>query len=183
LDLGPEVTITTAPLIGCLQNTIYIGWGPQSVTLNAIATPAAASYLWFPDSQTTQSITVTTPGAYSVIAYDTFGCPSPEPGVITPAINVVDVRCGQGKKKIILCHVPEGNPGNPQTICIAPSAIPFHLAHHQYDCVGPCSLYYQRMQPMIDANEEDFFVMTYPNPFNNGFNLYILSASNDEIKV
>ena len=36
---------------------------------------------------------------------------------------------------------------------------------------------------MVDANEEDFFVMTYPNPFNNGFNLYILSASNDEIKV
>jgi hypothetical protein len=183
LGLGPDVTITMSPTIGCLQNTIYIGYGPQSVTLTAIPNPSAASYLWLPDSQTTQSITVATAGSYSVTAFDVNGCPSPNPAVLTPALNVVDIRCGQGKKKILLCHVPEGNPSNPQTICVAPSAIPHHLAHHQYDCLGPCSLYYPRMEPMIDAEDVDFFVMSYPNPFNSGFNLYILTASTDEIKV
>jgi PKD repeat protein len=183
LGLGPAVTLTASPLIGCLQNTIYIGYGPQSVTLTATTNPPAASYLWLPDSQVTQSISVVTPGVYSVIAFDINGCPSPNPAVLSPALNVVDIRCGQGKKKIILCHVPPGNLNNPQTICIAPSAIPPHLAHHDHDCIGPCSLYYPRMESAIDVNDEDFFVLTYPNPFNNGFNLYILTASNDEVKV
>ena len=184
LGLGPDVTITASPTIGCLQNTIYIGYGPQSVTLTANATPSAASYLWFPDSQVTQSISVTQPGAYSVIAFDANGCPSPNPAVLTPAINVIDIRCGQGNKKIILCHVPEGNPGNPQTICVGPPSIPHHLALHQYDCLGPCSLYYPRLSPpVIEGEGDDFFVLTYPNPFNTGFNLYILSAYNDEVRV
>src|SRR5258706_105671 len=182
LGLGPDVTITVSPTIGCLLNTIYIGYGPQSITLTAVPNPSAASFLWSTGA-TTQSISVTTPVHYSRTSFDANGCPSPNPAVLTPAINVVDIRCGQGKKKIILCHVPEGNPGNPQTLCLAPSAIPHHLEHHQYDCLGPCSLYYPRMTPIIEGDDGDFFVMTYPNPFNDGFNLYILSASSDERKV
>lgn len=181
LGLGPDVSITMSPTIGCLLNTIYIGYGPQSVTLTAM--PPAASYLWS-NGATTQSISVTTPGAYSVTAFDASGCPSPNPAVLTPALNVVDIRCGQGKKKIILCHVPPGNLDNPQTICIAPSAIPSHLEHHDHDCIGPCSLYYPRMaSSTLDADDGDFFVLTHPNPFNNGFNLYVLSGSNDEVIV
>jgi len=88
----------------------------------------------------------------------------------------VDIRCGQGKKKIILCHVPEGNPSNPQTICIAPSAIPFHLAHHDYDCIGPCSLYYQRMSPIMSDETK---VLVYPNPFDNTF-IVALDSYNGE---
>lgn len=184
LGLGPDVAIIQSPTIGCLQNTIYIGFGPQSVTLTAVTTPVDSTFtfLWSTGA-TTQSISVTTAGAYSVTAFDANGCPSPNPAVLTPPINVVDIRCGTGKKKLLLCHVPEGNPGNPQTLCIGPTAVPPHLALHQYDCLGPCSLYYPRMTPMIEGGDDDFFVMSFPNPFDNGFNLYILSASNDEIKV
>src|SRR5258706_214587 len=169
--LGPDVIVTASPGIGCLQNTIFIGYGPQSITLTAVSS-TAVSYLWSTGA-TTQSISVTTSDTYSVTAYDANGCPSPNTPQSQINITVVDIRCGQGKKKIILCHVPEGNPGNPQTICIAPSAIPHHLEHHQYDCLGPCSLYYQRSSPIMDDETK---IMLYPNPFSNTF---IVAVEND----
>jgi hypothetical protein len=159
-----------------LQNTIYIGYGPQSVTLTAVS-QTAVSYLWSTGA-TTQSISVTTSGSYSVTAYDANGCPSEQSPESQITINVVDVRCGHGLKKIILCHVPEGNPGNPQTICVAPSAIPPHLEHHQYDCIGPCSLYYQRTSPLMT---EEMKVMLYPNPFSNTFIIDIENNSGETI--
>ncbi|MBK5285100.1 MAG: T9SS type A sorting domain-containing protein, partial [Bacteroidia bacterium] len=155
----------------------YIGYGPQSITL--CAQPPAASYMWS-TGETTQCITVTTASNYSVIGYDANGCPSPTPAVLTPAINVVDIRCGQGLKKIILCHVPEGNFNNPQTLCIGPPAIPPHLELHRWDCLGPCSLYY-RTDNVIQ--EESFYVFPHPNPFSNGFNLSILTAETSPVMV
>lgn len=34
--------------------------------------------------------------------------------------------------KVVLCHVPPGNPKNAHTICVAPQAVPAHLAHGDY---------------------------------------------------
>jgi len=177
--VGPTVTITTPPQLGCLQNTIYIGYGPQSIQLCAQASAGAVSYLWSTGA-TTQCIDVSTPGIYSVIAFDINGCPSPTPAVLSQPINVIDIRCGHGLKKIILCHVPEGSPGNPQTLCIGPPAVPPHLELHRYDCLGPCSLYYKN-DNMIEA--ENFYVLPRPNPFNSGFNLTILTASSNSVTV
>ena len=47
--------------------------------------------------------------------------------------------CGQNNNKVLLCHVPPGNPGNAHTICISPSALPAHLAQHPGDHCGPCA--------------------------------------------
>src|SRR5204863_2393616 len=115
---GPtNVSITSSPTAGCLPNTIYVGYGAQSITLNASAT-GAVSYLWSTGA-TTQSISVTTAGAYSVTAYDANGCASLQTGETETIINVVDARCGNDRKKITLCHVPNGNMNNAQAICIA----------------------------------------------------------------
>ena len=38
--------------------------------------------------------------------------------------------------KIIICHLPPGNPLNPQTIAVAPSAVSMHLGHG--DHLGRC---------------------------------------------
>ncbi|HLG34894.1 MAG TPA: PKD domain-containing protein [Bacteroidia bacterium] len=177
-NVGPEVSISSSLQEGCLQNTIFIGYGPQSITLTAIC-PSAATFLWSTGA-TTPSITVTSAGTYSVTVWDSSGCASPATPESQITIQVLDIRCGHGLKKIILCHVPEGNPGNPQTLCIAPPAVTYHLSLHQYDCLGPCSLYY-RAENMIEA--ENFYVMPHPNPFNNGFNLTILSASSNSVTV
>ena len=177
---GPAVTVTASPGIGCLLNTIFVGYGPQDITLTAQA-PGAVSYLWSPGGQTTQSITVTQPGNYSVIAYDINGCPSPSPGVLSPPINVIDIRCGHNLNKVVLCHVPEGNFNNPQTLCIGQPAIDPHLRLHRWDCLGPCSLYYPRTNA-IDVG--DFYVIPSPNPFDNALTLHILTTEYDNpVKV
>jgi hypothetical protein len=174
--VGPVVSISSSPGIGCLLNTIYVGYGPQSITLTAVSS-TAVSYLWSTGA-TTQSISITTTDTYSVTAYDANGCPSVNTPESQIHIEVIDIRCGQGKKKIILCHVPPGNLSNPQTICIAPSAIPHHLEHHDHDCLGPCSLYYPRMDsPTMDDETK---VMVYPNPFDNTFIVAVESVNGEQ---
>jgi len=43
---------------------------------------------------------------------------------------------GNNQDKVTICHIPPGNPDNPQTISVAPQAVPAHLAHG--DSLGPC---------------------------------------------
>lgn len=45
--------------------------------------------------------------------------------------------------KVTICHFPPGNPGNFQTITIAPAALPAHLAHHDFggSCANDCNLF------------------------------------------
>ena len=42
----------------------------------------------------------------------------------------------QYSEKVLICHIPPGNPGNSQTLSVAPSAVPAHLAHG--DSLGAC---------------------------------------------
>lgn len=41
-------------------------------------------------------------------------------------------------QKVTICHVPPGDPGNPQEIVIGVSALLAHLQNHPGDSVGPC---------------------------------------------
>lgn len=164
----PTATVSVAPAIGCQSNTIFVGYGPQDLLLTATSA-TAVSYQWFLDGvlipgATSSTHQATVAGTYSVQVTDANGCMSDlsAQAVIT-TINVVDVRCGNGLKKIILCHVPPGNFYNPQTICIAPSAIPSHLANHPWDCIGPCSLYYSDLKTP-ETVVEDLHYHISPNP-------------------
>ncbi|HLG35077.1 MAG TPA: T9SS type A sorting domain-containing protein, partial [Bacteroidia bacterium] len=166
-----NVTVTSSLAGSCNANTIFIGYGPQSATLTANSTGAVA-YLWSTGA-TTQSITVTAAGTYSVTVWDSAGCVSPATPESQITIEVIDIRCGHTLQKILFCHVPVGNPANPQTICIAPQSVPSHLALHPGDCVGPCSLYYRIDNPL---NGEDNFII-YPNPFNSSFVIHAFNES------
>lgn len=44
----------------------------------------------------------------------------------------------KAEDKCVVCHVPPGNPGNPQTLTIGCSAVQAHLRNHPGDCLGPC---------------------------------------------
>jgi len=59
-----------------------------------------------------------------VLDTETNTCVIPEPDIPT----VVDG---------LICHIPPGNPENPQTILISPNAFPAHLAHGDYK--GACT--------------------------------------------
>jgi len=57
----------------------------------------------------------------------------PAPPLLCPPPGPAD---DQYKDKVLICHVPPGNPGNRHEISVSPSAVPAHLAHG--DNVGPC---------------------------------------------
>lgn len=47
-----------------------------------------------------------------------------------------DWKCG--RNKVLICHIPPGNPANAHTICVNKNALPAHFNNHG-DNVGPCS--------------------------------------------
>ncbi|MGE0867420.1 MAG: hypothetical protein AB7P03_02575 [Kofleriaceae bacterium] len=44
--------------------------------------------------------------------------------------------CNPGK--VLICHIPPGNPDNAHSICISPNAVDAHTSHHG-DPVGACA--------------------------------------------
>ena len=124
-------------------NTIYLGYGPSSLTLTASATNGTAPYGYkWSTGETTQSIVVSpsAPGdyTYTVTVTDANGCS----GTKTVKVHVKDCTCGglngnQHKDhKVVVCHIPPGNPSNAHVICVDYHAVPAHLAHG--DHLGAC---------------------------------------------
>lgn len=51
---------------------------------------------------------------------------------------------GNGAKKVLICHVPPGNPAAAHTICIGAPALDAHLNNHhassgEHDALGACT--------------------------------------------
>ena len=63
------------------------------------------------------------------------------------------------EKKTVICHIPPGNPNNPQTLDVADSSVPAHLAHGDY--LGECIISQEdNEQSNSESNEQS-------NPENN----------------
>jgi uncharacterized delta-60 repeat protein len=134
--------------------TLYLGYGPQSVTLSA---SGGTSYNWSPaaglsnPTSATPVFTATAPGTYtySLTATGASGCQA----TTSVTLTVVDARCGNGKKndKVLVCH-------NGQELCIAASAVAAHLQHHPGDQLGHCS------SPSSLSAAMTTELTAYPNP-------------------
>ena len=82
------------------------------------------------------------------------------------------IACGKNGKKVVLCHVPPGNPNNKQEICVAWSAVPAHLAHG--DCLGMCSSMGGRTVANIpEENTHGIEVTVFPNPSRGNVNVKV----------
>jgi len=63
---------------------------------------------------------------------------------LTPVTAQVSTTCGNRNNKVLICHIPPGNPANAHTICVSPNAVPAHLqgnnSHNDFlgDCFGGC---------------------------------------------
>ncbi len=162
---GGGVDNGTKPMIGggpcipcpdpCANSTLAVSSSPkcqsiltgfgitQDATLKATASGGIGAYnfLWTPGGATTDSITVS-PGTttfYVVTATDSIGCQAAD----TSAVVVTDVNSCEpnNPKKVMVCHVPPGNPANMHTICISENAVPAHFGGaigHGTCFVGPC---------------------------------------------
>lgn len=138
-------SLSVTPMIGVnpggQANTIYLGYGPQSVDINVSAmggTPGY-SYSWSNTSSLSSasgaSVTAspTTTTTYDVVVSDMNNCTT----TLSVTIQVIDVRCGKNNNKVLVCKVPPGNPGNAHQICVSPNAVSSHLATGSY--LGTCT--------------------------------------------
>ncbi len=138
------------------KNTIYIGYGPASLTLasNVLGGAPPYTYSWS-NGQTTPSISVNTAGTYTVIATDSKGCSST--GAVL--VKTVDVHCGHNNNKVMVCH-------NNNTLCISSESVQDHLSHG--DSLGSCAAC------ATPVNSED--VAVYPNPATEVLNVRVNKA-------
>ncbi len=122
--------------------TLYRGYAPQAcTTLTPAVYGSTPTALLWSNGSTAPSIQVcdTVSGWYFVTLTDDTACVATD----SVFVNVVDVRCGNDLNKVLVCHIPPGNPANAHTICISENGVPAHLAHgcHLGDChTAPDSL-------------------------------------------
>lgn len=123
---------------GLPANTIALGYGPQSVTLNASDAAGSSTFTWSPSeglstaSGAVTSFAPTVAGSFGFTAQ----AASPEScfAQAGATVNVIDARCGDGK--VLVCN-KTGSAGNPSTqVCVAPNAVQAFVK--KGDTVGPC---------------------------------------------
>ena len=155
----PEVDITVSPSPavdpGGEENTIYIGYGPQSLTLT---TTSGYTYEWSSDDETLSSdeqsveVSPTSTTEYTVEVTNEYGCKATE----SVTINVYDYQAGNNNHQMWICH-------NGKTIRVSKSSVPAHLTHG--DALGPCPS--EKMVESPGSVPKNYYLkQNYPNPFS-----------------
>ena len=86
--------------------------------------------------------------------------------------------CGNNNNKVLVCHVPPGNPANAQSICISPNAVSTHVGNHGGDYLGECTCIPENsfIAPPTNlhpVSHEMLDVDIFPNPANNEVNFHM----------
>jgi len=103
-----------------------------------------------------------------------FGCMA----TVTATINIVNpVACQGEDHKVLVCHIPPGNPDNAQEICIDTHAVKAHINHG--DCIGACG------DPIISIDgyyewDEEHQHNNFTNPFIKNNNTQQANKTNLE---
>jgi hypothetical protein len=154
--------------------TVYEGYQPLACsTLVPTMNGAIPSQLLWSNGTTSASLTVcdTVSSWYYVTLTDDTLCTATD----SVFVQVVDVRCGDNGNKVLVCHIPPGNPANAHTICISPNGVPAHLAHgcHLGTCAAP-----------PDSSGIDGLVMQVtPNPMNEQASVSLTSTTDQHVRV
>ncbi|MCW5898137.1 MAG: hypothetical protein KIT10_02620 [Flavobacteriales bacterium] len=155
--------------------TVFHGYEPLAcATVEALVEEAVEPYTmeWSSGVSGTQ-ITVcdTIPGWYFVNLQDAEGCSY----IDSVFVNVADVRCGANNHKVLVCHLPPGNPANMKQICIGAPAVAAHLAH---GCLlGPCAV-------VTDSVQTDGLQLTIaPNPMSKVASVNFSSTTDERVSL
>lgn len=186
-----NATATTA-VAGQNANTVFIGYAP-SISLNANASGGTnLTYSWSPATGLNNAnianpiATPTSNTTYTVTVTNANGCS------VTSSISicVLDVRSKNTKGaydgKVSICHIPPGNPANYNTLSIAASAVPAHLAHG--DKLGNCGISCGTAGRDAEGsltmfNDNHFELQSFPNPFTNEFTVYVDSHIESTVTI
>jgi hypothetical protein len=166
---------------GGFANTLYIGYGPSSLTLLAQPTGGTGpmSYLWS-NGSTGTSITVSSTSAgnypYSVTVTDALGCNA----MAQIQVKVVDVRCGNKLQNIVVCRPANGGY---KTVCVSKSQVQGYLSTGSY--LGPCvTMNSVSARKVLSKESGNINILrVHPNPTQNTFNLYLPSSWSGSVEV
>jgi rhamnogalacturonan endolyase len=173
----PQISVTPGSntYTGGVATTLYLGYGPQSLTLTATD---GVSYQWSPvaglssATAANPTFTATAPGtyAYTVTATSATGCTA----TASVTLTVVDARCGNKNDKVLVCH--HGN-----LLCIAPSAVPAHLQHG--DQLAGCGTAARGGQLSAATAAEQLELTAAPNPVTERATIRFRSAESGAAHV
>lgn len=165
---------------GVTGSTLYLGYGPQSISLSVQASGGTApyAYSWSPGgslndpSSANPQATPTSTTTYSVVVTDQNGCQA----TATETIEVVDATCQNNK--VLVCHVNGNGNGNGNSgsnvLCINPNAVSAHLNHG--DQLGPCqsnNSYKKGTANDMDQKPMKPAIHVFPNPSSGVFEIGI----------
>jgi IgGFc binding protein/Secretion system C-terminal sorting domain/SprB repeat len=155
--------ITPNPTVaGQIRNTVYRGYGPQTVAVSIRVSGGVAPYTYnWGAYGNTKSVDVspTNTTTYTCVVKDSRGCTK----VCNITVNVVDVRCGTSNSQVLLCSKKPGT-NITETICVDPSAVPGYL--DQGAVLGPCVNMSRPLWNNSNGGTTEA-VVVFPNPANN----------------
>lgn len=162
-------------------NTIYLGYGPTSLTLTATPTNGTAPYTYSWSNGNTTASTIINPSSvgthdYTVTISDALGCSI----TITKQIVVTNILCADGKVKI--CH---SNSNHDKSLCISANGVSGHLAHGCYlgSCDGKMVSTNKNSAESTEPQIEDFRVAFSPNPTKSEFQLSITGDPTETVFI
>jgi pectin methylesterase-like acyl-CoA thioesterase len=178
----PDVFAVTP---GGAANTIYIGYGPTSVSLYGQASGGTApySYKWTTGSSagrgisSTPDFTVspTTTSVYYFNVTDVYSCAAT---VVTKTINVVDVRCGAKLDRVTVCTVQNGKN---TSSCLTQAQVASELS--KGGTLGSCTPAALPNTLVQDQLAGAFVATVAPNPSSDNFTLRFRSSSSEVISI
>ena len=194
LSCSISATAGSGAYTGGVATTIYLGYGAQTVTLNATATGGTGfTYLWSSASGTgnlssthiqNPVFTATLPGHYTYVVTITNsnGCTT----TCSVSICVIDAVDHAHSGHILLCH---GYACTPSTLSLTPAQVATHLPSHcpsdHLGSVGSTCGAGGR-----ESGEEEtpvviteLTVNAFPNPFTNEVHVKITSNLTDNADV
>jgi hypothetical protein len=167
-----NVSVSPSPTVaGQATNTIYLGYGPQSVSLTALVPTGFPPYTYvWTTGATSNSITVspTTSTEYGVTIKNAFGCAIH----LTQTVNVQDIRDGN-KNKVFICHN-----GHAQSVSV--NAVPALLV--QGDLLGNCGAT-STTQAKTMGESVSQPLLLYPNPAINKASVLLTLEKDEALSV
>ncbi|QIL76606.1 PKD domain-containing protein [Hymenobacter sp. HDW8] len=180
---NPVITYTPSSTVytGGVPTNLYLGYGPQKLTLNA---SGGKSYQWSPAAGLSSAsianpvFTATTAGTftYTLTVANEFGCVATK----TVTIKVTEVRDGKKNPKIQVCH-------NGQAVYVNLGEVESHLLNHK-EQLGNCSSNTLTASAAATAVTTEFAATAnvfeaYPNPFTERATLRFRAAETGKAQM
>ena len=181
---SPPINVDAGP-----NKIVYRGYADSSCTLLQSTVSGGVAPLvktWSTGSHASSiNVCPTTTTIYYLTVVDAIGCSMTD----SVKVCVIDVRCGNNNKSVIICH-GTGSATNPYTtLCVGKTETNSHFLNHPGEQLGPCGLVKTCNWPVQERLEADViqegieYLGAFPNPFSSSTTIRFMLPENDDAVV